>query len=137
MDSISTEISSKVLDSLYKEKSINSLIKSNQQYKTEDFDNERTRITNDFKNNGVYFFQPNYIVFHLDTINTNKKANVKLIIRDQEIRVNDTTKTQPFKMFTVDKINIYTDVSNKKNNIFVKDSVKYNIFNLYSENKMK
>ena len=137
LDSISTEISSKVLDSLYKEKSINSLIKSNQQYKTEDFDNERTRITNDFKNNGVYFFQPNYIVFHLDTINTNKKANVKLIIRDQEIRVNDTTKTQPFKMFTVDKINIYTDVSNKKNNIFVKDSVKYNGFNLYSENKLK
>ena len=137
LDSLSTDISTKVLDSMYQAKKASSFIKSNQQYKTVDFDNERSRITNDFKNNGVYFFQPNYVVFHLDTINTNKKANVKLIIRDQEIRVNDSTKTQPFKVFSVGKINIYTDVSNKKNNIFVKDSVQYNGFNLYSENKLK
>lgn len=137
LDSIRTDISSKVLDSIYISKKSNSFIISNQQYKTEDFDNERIRITNDFKNNGVFFFQPNYIVFNLDTINTNKKANVKLIIRDQEIRENDSVKTQPFKMFTVDKINIYTDVSNKKNNVIVKDSLVYNGFNLYSEKKLR
>lgn len=137
IDTLSTSISTNVLDSLYNSKKASSFIKTNQQYKTEDFDNERNRITNDFKNSGVYFFQPNYIVFNLDTIGTNKKVNVNLIIRDQEIRENDTAKRQPFKIYTVDKINIYTDVSNKKNNIFVKDSLHYNGFNLYSENKLK
>jgi outer membrane protein assembly factor BamA len=73
----------------------------------------------------------------LDTIDKGTNVNAKLIIRDQEIRVNDTTKTQPFSIYTISKINVFTDVSNKKNNIFVKDSVLYNGFHIYSENKLK
>jgi outer membrane protein assembly factor BamA len=137
LDTISTEIASPALDSLYKLKASNSFVKNKQQYKTEDFENERTRITNEFRNNGVYSFQPNYITFHLDTIDKGTNVNAKLIIRDQEIRVNDTTKTQPFSIYTISKINVFTDVSNKKNNIFVKDSVLYNGFHIYSENKLK
>jgi outer membrane protein assembly factor BamA len=137
LDTISTEIASPALDSLYKLKATNSFVKNKQQYKTEDFENERTRITNEFRNNGVYAFQPNYITFHLDTIDKGTNVNSKLIIRDQEIRVNDTTKTQPFSIYTISKINVFTDVSNKKNNIFVKDSVLYNGFHIYSENKLK
>lgn len=137
LDTISTEIASSALDSLYKLKASNSFVKNRQQYKTEDFENERTRITNEFRNNGVYSFQPNYITFHLDTIDKGTNVNAKLIIRDQEIRVNDTTKTQPFSIYTISKINVFTDVSNKKNNIFVKDSVLYNGFHIYSENKLK
>jgi hypothetical protein len=46
------------LDSLYKTIKSNSLVKSGNQYKTIDFEDEN-RITTHFRNNGVYYFQPN------------------------------------------------------------------------------
>jgi hypothetical protein len=82
LDSLKTDIGTLALDSLYKLRKDNSFIKSGNQYKTEDIDNERNRITTDFRNNGVYFFQQNYINFDLDTIQTNKKVNLKLNIEN-------------------------------------------------------
>jgi hypothetical protein len=59
-----------VLDSLYKTiKSI--LVKSGNQYKTIDFEDEKTASSH-FRNNGVYYFQPTYVNFDIDTI---KKEN--------------------------------------------------------------
>ena len=136
IDTISTSIFTPALDSLYTIKKAASFIKTGQQYAKENLDNERNRITKDFRNNGVFFFQQNYIEYNLDTINTKKKVNVTLTINDQLIRVNDTSKTKPFKIYKVNKVNIYTD-SNIKSKIAARDSVAYKGFNLYSENKLK
>ena len=73
IDSLKTNITTPVLDSLYNVRKNNSFLKLKKQYLTEDFDNERIRITNDFRNNGAFFFQPNYILYDLDTIDTKKK----------------------------------------------------------------
>jgi outer membrane protein assembly factor BamA len=137
VDSLKTFIKTPVLDSIYNAIAINSLIKKGKQYNTTDVDGERIRITQDFRNNGVFFFQSNYIHFSLDTIKTAKKVNVDLIIDDQNIRVNDTNKTEPFKIYKISRVNIFTDQLANKNKIVVNDSTLYNGYHLYSEKKLK
>lgn len=137
IDSLKTAIQTPLLDSLYQTKSKNSVIQSGKQYNTADLDAERVRVTEEFRNNGVFFFQQNYISYSLDTIATGKKVHVKMLIKDQNIRVNDTAKTQPFRIYTINRVNIYTDQPANKKNLTVKDSTTYKNFNLYSENKLR
>ena len=137
IDSLTSVISSPALDSLYQIKKINSFIKKNKQYDTENFNSERNRITTDFRNNGAYFFLQNYISYSLDTINTSKKVNVKLIVKDYSYRENDSTKSVPFKFYKISKVDIYTDNTNTKNEAKIKDSITYKDFTLYSEKKLK
>lgn len=137
LDTLTTDISSPKLDSLYSLNKNNSFLKTNNQYKTEDFNNERNRITSDFRNNGAYFFQPNYITFIPDTIGTHKRPNVVTQIKDYSYRVNDSTVTEPFKLYKISKVAIYTDQKTTKNEIIVNDSINYKGFSLYSEKKLK
>lgn len=137
VDSLSREIETPALDSLFEKTKNNSLIKSKKQYSTEDIDNERKRITETFRNNGAFFFQTNYITHYLDTINTNKKVNVNLVIKNQNYTENDTSKTKPFTLYKISKVNIFTDKSSIKNIEKINDSAFYNGFNLYSEKKLK
>lgn len=78
IDSIKTTVKTPILDSLYKTIENASLIKSSKQYNVKDIDGERVRITEEFRNKGVFYFQPNYIRFDLDTIKTNKKSQCKI-----------------------------------------------------------
>jgi len=137
IDSIQTSIATPALDSLYKIKVANSSIKKNKQYSTESLDEERNRITTEFRNNGAYLFQQNYISYSLDTINTSKKVNVKLIVKDYTFRENDTSKTAPFNLYKISKVAIYTDRSTNKIEAPIKDSLQYKDFFLYSEKKLK
>lgn len=137
IDSLKTVIETPALDSLYQTRKSNSIIKSNVQYNTEDFNNERNRITTHFRNNGAFLFQQNYITYKLDTIDTNKKVNVKLLIKDYSYREDDSSKTAPFKLYKISKVAIYTDHTTNKNDTKIKDSLEYKDFFLYSENKLK
>ena len=137
LDSIKTTIPTPALDSLFQTNKSNTLIKSGKQYKTEDFENEKNRITTHFRNNGVYHFQPNYVTFDIDTINGKNKANVNLTINDYSYQENDSTKTEPFKIYKISDVNIYTDYSNTNNDLNITDSTTYNNFHLYSHNKLK
>lgn len=137
LDSIKTTIHTPALDSLFQTNKSNTLIKSGKQYKTEDFENEKNRITTHFRNNGVYHFQPNYVTFDIDTINEKNKANVNLTINDYSYQENDSTKTEPFKIYKISDVNIYTDYSNTNNDLNITDSTTYNNFHLYSHNKLK
>ena len=137
IDTIKTSIATLVLDSLYKTKEKNSFIKSKNQYKTEDLNQERARITSEFRNNGAFLFQPNYISYNLDTIGNNKKTNVELIIKDFSYRENDTAKTAPFKLYKISKVAIHTDHKPNEDENEVHDSTEYNNFILYSEGKLK
>jgi outer membrane protein assembly factor BamA len=137
IDSVKTKITTPALDSLYQLKKANSFLKQNKQYSTEDFDNERNRITQDFRNNGAYLFQQNYISYNIDTLNTNKKVNTEILIKDYSYRENDTAKTAPFKLYKINKVNIYTDHQPNKNEIKIKDSTTYNNYTFYSEDKLK
>ena len=137
VDSLITKIASPALDSMYQTKKSNSFIKSGKQFNAVNFNDERKRITSEFRNNGVYYFQQNYITYDVDTINTGRKANIKLIIDNQSIREEDSIKTEPFKVFKISRVNIFTDHSSTNPNATITDSVTYNNFNLYSVNKLK
>ncbi|WP_298140462.1 BamA/TamA family outer membrane protein [Flavobacterium sp.] len=137
VDSIKTNIATPALDSIYKNKIAASFFKTGKQYTESDWENERNRITADFRNNGAFFFQQNYISRVLDTINTNKKVHLDLNIKNQNIRVNDTSRTQEFKLYKINKVNIFTDHPANRSVVKVNDSVTYKDFNFYSENKLK
>lgn len=142
LDSLKTIISTPALDSLYQLKKGNSFLKQGNQYNKIDLDAERTRVTNEFRNNGAYLFQQNNITYDvdiidLDTINNAKKANITTKISDFLYQENDTTRTTPFKLYKISKVSIFTDHSSKSNSFNIKDSVVYNNFTLYSQNKLK
>ncbi|HWS59479.1 MAG TPA: BamA/TamA family outer membrane protein [Flavobacterium sp.] len=137
IDTLETKIKTPSLDSLYQTKSASSFVKTGKQYDTKDFEDEKERINTQFRNNGVYNFQPNYITFDLDTLNNNKKVNVNLIINDYSYQDKDTTKTEPFKIYKISDVNIYTDYSATNNSTVFADSTTYNNFNLYSHTKLK
>ncbi len=137
LDTININIKTPVLDSLYKTNKELAFLKSGKQYNKFDFDSERNRITAHFRNNGAYYFQQNYINYSIDTLNSNSKANIDLNIENQAIRVGDSTKIMPFKLYKISDVNIYTDNLTSKTNSTILDSVSYNNFNLYSASKLK
>ena len=137
LDSLKTTIKTPALDSLFKEIKSEAYLKSGQQYKTKDFDEEKNRINTYFRNHGVYQFQPTYVTYDLDTLNTEKKVNVNLKINDYSFQENDTARTEPFKIYKISDVNIYTDYSATTVNSKITDSTSYNNFNLYSHSKLK
>ncbi|HMK06983.1 MAG TPA: BamA/TamA family outer membrane protein, partial [Flavobacterium sp.] len=139
IDTVKTTIQTPVLDSLYQSRKPSSFIKSGKQFKSEDFESERTRITTHFRNNGVFYFQPTNINFDIDTINAKFKANVNMKISDYSYREGDSTKTVPFKIYKISEVNIYTDFTPNKTQPTSNDSLRkvYANFNLFSAKKLK
>jgi len=137
IDSVQKSITTPALDSLYEKNKASTFIKSGLQYKTEDFESERNRITTIFRNNGAYYFQPNYVTFNIDTIKKVNKANVTLLINNYSYQEADSTKTELFKLYKISDVNIYTDYSTSKDSLNITDSTIYKNFNLYSQKKLK
>jgi outer membrane protein assembly factor BamA len=137
LDSIKTNINTRVLDSMFLSIKQSSLLKKGFQYKTADFDEEKNRITTHFRNNGVYHFQPNNVTFDMDTLNKENKVNVNLNISDYSYQKNDSTKTETFKMLKISDVQIYTDYSAINSNLKSTDSIIYKNFYLYSHGKIK
>jgi hypothetical protein len=77
-----------VLDSLYKTIKSNSLVKSGNQYKTIDFEDEKPHH-NPFQNNGGIIFST-YVNFDIDTIKKENKADVNIIINNYSYQDNET-----------------------------------------------
>lgn len=137
IDSLNTYIASVPLDSIYQLRKKSSLIKTGQRYETSNFIDEKKRITEDFRNNGAFRFQQNYVSFDIDTINKNHRPTVNLVIENEIIRSEDSTQTKPFELYKIRKVNIFTDHSPTNPNAAIKDSVTYNDFTLYSTDKLK
>lgn len=137
LDSIKTNILTPALDSLYKTNNEPSLLKSGNQFKTSDFEEEKSRITTYFRNHGAYFFQPTYINYNIDTIGKQNKADVTLIIKNNNIQERDSSRTEPFKLYKISDVNIYTDYSPTNAKTKINDSTAYNNFNLYSYKTLK
>ncbi|MCW2118664.1 outer membrane protein assembly factor [Flavobacterium sp. 7A] len=137
LDTLKTSITTPVLDSLYNATKALSFLKTGTQFKTENFEEEKIRITTLFRNNGVYYFQPTYMNYDIDTIQKEDKANVNLIINNYSYQDQDSTKTKPFKRYKISDVNIYPDYTANNNSKPIKDSVSYKNFNLYSHEKLQ
>ena len=137
VDSLTTFIDTPVLDSLYQNAKNKSFIKKNEQYRTLNFQLEKDRITNHFRNSGVFHFNQDYVLFDLDTINTNQKVLIDLKIGERIVRKQDSAYRIPFKVYKVKDVNIYTSSTYENRDKAITDSTTYNGFNLYSIGKMR
>ncbi|SDR73446.1 BamA/TamA family outer membrane protein [Christiangramia echinicola] len=137
IDSIKTEISSRALDSLYELNKAESAIKSGTQYNTLDFNDERDRLSQLFRNNGVYNFDQEYISFDADTVETDHKLNTTLIIKNQRNNVGDSISRVPFKIHNISKVNIFTDYTYSQRNSVLTDSARHEGYTLYSFDEMR
>ncbi|ARV11363.1 hypothetical protein BTO09_02970 [Gilvibacter sp. SZ-19] len=132
VDSIKTQISSPVVDSLFQQTRSQSFIKEGEQYKAENFENEIDRLTLQFRNSGLYDFDTEYVTFEGDTVDTDHKALITYIIPDRTITTPDSTYTEPFKSYNVNKVRIVTDYSYSRRAEQFTDSINYKGFELYS-----
>ncbi len=137
LDTISTQIKSPIIDSLYQKTIKKSLIKSGEQYRSTNFEKERERLTTSFRNNGVFHFSQEYIRFSVDTIGKTKKANVEIRIQDRTIKTLDSTSHVDFKIYTVKEVNIYPDFSHENRNATIRDTINYDGYNIYTVDKLK
>ena len=137
IDSISKQIKSPIIDSLYTKIKDNSFVKKGEQYKTSNFEIERSRISNEIRNSGVYHFNPDYITMEIDTIGTNKKVHVNVQIQNRAIRTQESTTREPFKIYKIKDVNIYTNTNFSNLNETITDSSYYKGYNLYSIGKLR
>ncbi len=137
LDSIFTSISSVLIDSLYQISKESSLLKKDNQYKDRDFTDERDRLSETFRNSGVYHFSQDYVRFEIDTIGKNKKVDVDVIIQDRIVRNEDSVTTTPFKIYTIKAVNIITDDAFVNREKPFQDSISYENYNLFSYGKMR
>ncbi|WP_034062143.1 translocation and assembly module lipoprotein TamL [Lacinutrix jangbogonensis] len=136
-DSLSTKIATPVIDSLYQSVKAKSLIKPNKQYKTNDLLDERDRITEMLRNSGVYHFSQDNIYIEIDTIGKTKKVNINLQISEKAIRQEDTTLYEPFKIYKVKDVNIYTNSAFENKDKPITDTLVYKDYNIYSKEKLR
>lgn len=137
IDSISTTILSEEVDSLYQFYKNESFLKVGSQFKSENFDLERDRLINLFRNRGVYFIQQSDLNYTIDTVGTKNKTNIKLVIKEEALREGDSTFTRKFNIYKISEVNIYTDYPEESSITQPQDSISYNNFKLFSYKKIK
>lgn len=135
---ISKEIKTPILDTLYEKVKTESAIIKEKQFDIVNFKEERNRLTSHFRNSGVYHFSQDYVSFENDTINTNHNVDVKINIPNRVIRTQDSTTREPFKIYRIKEVNIFTDASFKnRSNSTPKKTARFNNFNFYNYNTLK
>ena len=137
IDSISTEIESPVLDSIYLANKENSILKKGKPFVFNDFEREEARLVNLFRNSGVYQFKNYSMGFWTDSVKGSYMKDVLLKIPDRLVNRNDSLIKEHYKTQIVKQINIYTDFSITEQNRKVRDSASYQGYNFYSFGKMR
>ena len=141
LDSIRTKIKSPVLDSLYQSKKALSYLKSGDQFIESNFIKEAKRITNLFRNNGIYHFTENDLgYYNIDTANTNNyKTNIDLVIFDKKriLKANGDYILKPYKIQKIRKVTVFTDYSFSQKDNPNLDSTTYKGITFLAHNKIK
>jgi outer membrane protein assembly factor BamA len=131
------ELSSPIVDSLFQIIKDQSLIVTENQYSANDFNNERDRISQNFRNSGLFYFDQSYIEFEADSVKTDHKVNIIYKISDRTTRKNDTVREAHFKVHKISDVRIVTDYNYTNRNKTIIDSVFFNGYYLYSYEKLK
>ena len=137
VDSVTAEIESSVLDSIYIANKEKSYLKHGKPFVFDDFEQEEARLVKLFRNSGIYHFKNYSMGFWTDSIKGSYMKDVLLKIPDRLVTQNDTVVKEPYKAQVVKRVNVYTDFSISKQDREVKDSASYKGYNFYSFEKMK
>lgn len=137
IDSITSKIESPAVDTIYQKIKSNSYVKKGEQYNTSYFNLERDRLNKEFRNNGLYYMGKEYIQFEGDTVKTDNKANITLLIKNRELKVADSIIEKPFLKHHISKVNILPDYQNSIDEFIVPDTVSYDGYNIIRYGKRK
>ncbi len=140
IDSLTKNIASKPIDSIYSINSAASFIQENKQFDLSDFNNERERLTTLFRNSGVYNFQESSITYDIrrDTskVQDDQLMSVELNIDNLRKRGDSAVTTSEYKVYKFKKINIYADYTFEDNSNELQ-SVEYNNYTIYFKDKLR
>ncbi len=113
IDTVSQQIASKAVDSIYSLNTEESFVKKGNRFDLSDFSAERERLSTLFRNTGVYNFQESSISYDIATDTTkladDQKMNIELNIDNFKKRGDSAITTTPYKVYRFNRINIYTD----------------------------
>jgi outer membrane protein assembly factor BamA len=138
LDGITRIIQTPVLDSIYANNTNDSFIQKGNQYRIQDFENESLRITDLFRNSGIYHFNRSDILpFEIDTTKSNYTADIKLKIKNHIIEKNDSTYLEAFKIQKVDKVDIFTDYTYAKKDKPYTVEESYKNYTFHAHEKLK
>ena len=141
LDAIITKIKSPVLDSLYQSKKASSYLKTGDQFNETNFIKEAKRITNLFRNSGIYHFTESDLgYYNIDSANTNNyKTNVDLVIFDKKrvLKTNGEYVLKPYYIQKLRKVTVFTDYSFTEKDSPYLDSINYQGINFVAHKKIK
>lgn len=128
---IETNIDSKIIDSIYQANSIESKLINNSFFNSVSFDIERNRLFNLFKNNGVYDFQINSILFsaEIDSTNNNLSIPVKTYIYGEDYYISKISAINITQSDSVNSFNFNED--------FIKSKLKFKSGDVFNDSLRK
>jgi len=128
LGTITKDIPSPVIDSIYKLHENKSFVISGERYSYSNMLKETERLTGLFRNSGIYRFNKNTIGFEGDSIN--KTIHTEIVIGNNDAK-------RPYKVQHIKKINIFTDFSYSDSHLKpIKDSIVYNGYHFYAHEKI-
>lgn len=138
IDSISYNIASIVADSIYQGIRNESFLQKNEQFNADNFDKERLRIEKYFRNNGLYYFDKEYVTFVADSLKEDTfKVDIELTINNREIKAQDSTYTEPFKVHKISEVNVFTDYDDTTEKYIARDSAHFKNKIFFAKEKLK
>lgn len=101
----------------------NTLIKPGEDYNLDNFKNERIRLDALLKNNGYFYFNPDYLLFKADTSDRDRTISFRLMLKD-------TIPENALTVYRINNVFIDQDYSlNKDTSYRAGETVKYgNVF---------
>jgi len=103
------------------------LLKVGNFYDLDVYKNERIRIDNDLKENGYFYFSPDYLIMQVDSTIGKNLVNIT-------VKVKDIAPDAGLKPYTIKNINIYPSYSIRRDSILRGlKPIEYHDFNIYDD----
>ncbi|MGB6152705.1 MAG: BamA/TamA family outer membrane protein [Pricia sp.] len=113
VDSVSHQIASTAIDSIYAVNREGSFVKKGDRFDLSKFGAERERLSTIFRNTGIYNFQESSISYNIATDTTkladDQKMDIELNIENFKRRGDSAITSAEYKVYRFNRINIYTD----------------------------
>ncbi len=94
-----------------------SLLKKGDPYDAEKLEAERSRLAQFFRNEGFYNFSKNFITFSVDTLLPGNLVNIKMIVAQKQIDLEDTVTYRDHQTYRINKVYIRPDLNIRANSI--------------------
>ncbi|MDB9836931.1 outer membrane protein assembly factor [Flavobacteriaceae bacterium] len=137
VDQKTENIASADLDSIYRKNTENSFIKEGEVFEVENFNKERDRLVQLFRNNGIENFQQKSIRFkaYLDSLGEDLKIPVGIVIQNEAKRDQNNIVEIPYVVQKVNKIKLFIEDPKKEFSAYT-DTIQFNSLTILSDGKL-